>query len=252
MTLLTYNILDGGHGREKELCDVIAAQSADVILLQEVAEPAFVKGLAERLGTDFYLAETNSQRTIALLSRAPICEASSFHPRFLRHTCLQATLEYAPQQTLRIFGVHLCAPAYTLALEMYRLRELRLILKQSARQSDERLIVAGDFNSIARGDKPDFRGLPFALRLSIVLHGGTLARQVIDTMRAEGFTDAFRALHPDAPGYTLPALKPNTRLDYFFVNDALRNTLRGCEVVKTPLGVTTASDHLPVRMELAL
>lgn len=252
MTFLTYNILDGGRGREQVLSEIIAAQNADVILLQEVAEKIFVVELAARLNANYFVAESNSWRTIALLSRFPIRDATSFHPRVLRHTCLQATLEYAPQETFTIFGVHLAAPAYTLPVELYRLRELNLILKRIAQSGAGKIIVGGDCNAIAPGDRPDFSHLPFSLRLSIFLHGGYIARQAIKKIRGQGFTDVFRALHPNVNGYTLPATQPNTRLDYFFVNDALRQNLRACNVVVTPLGVSSASDHLPVRMELEL
>ena len=252
LTFLTYNILDGGRGREQELFEIIAAQNADVILLQEAVEKEFVVELAARLNANYFIAESNSWRTIALLTRLPIQNASSFQPRILRHTCLQATLEYAPQKTLAIFGIHLCAPAYTLLVEMYRLRELNLILKHIAATRAEKVILAGDCNAIAPGDKPDFSHLPFSLRLSIFLQGGYVARQAIAKIRAHGFTDVFRAAHPNENGYTLPASQPNTRLDYFFVNDALRQTVRACDVVITPLGVSRASDHLPVRMEIEL
>ncbi len=252
MTFLTFNILDGGRGREKELFEIIAAQNADVILLQEVAEKDFVVELAARLNANYFIAESNSWRTIALLSPLPIRDASSFHPRILRHTCLQATLEYAPQKTFSVFGIHLCAPAYTILVEMYRLRELNLILKRVAQSGAEKIIVAGDCNAIAPGDRPDFSHLPLSLRLSIFLHGGYIARQAIAKIRAHGLTDVFRALHPNVNGYTLPATQPNTRLDYFFVNDALRQNLRACDVVVSPSSVHRASDHLPVRMELEL
>lgn len=252
LRFLTYNILDGGRGREQALAEIIAAQNTDVILLQEVAEYEFVEDLAEQLGFHFYIAESNSELTLALLTTLTIVKASEFHPPLLRHTCLQATLEFSPGQTVSVYGVHLAAPAFTLPIELYRLRELNLILKYISQQEAEKVIVGGDFNSIAPGDRPDFSGLPFRLRLSILLQGGTIARQVIKKMRAAGFTDAFRVLNPNGRGFTFPAAQPNVRLDYFFVNDALRASLKHCAPVMTPKGVKTASDHLPVLIELEL
>lgn len=252
LRFLSYNILDGGRGREQELFEIIAAQNADVVILQEVAEHAFVTQLAARLNAKYFIAATNSERTLALLTRLSICEASDFHPRVLRHTCLQAVLEYAPNETLTVFGVHLAAPSYTLLVELYRLRELGAIFRCIATVPAEKIIVAGDFNSIAPGDRPDFSGLPFSLRLSIFIRGGYVARQVIRRMRARGFTDVYRALHPNGNGFTLPASQPSTRLDYFFVNHALSQNIRACDVVSTPDAVKHASDHLPVYMELQM
>lgn len=252
LRFLTYNILDGGRGREGELTAIIAGQQPDVILLQEVSGREFVQNLACQLGHEFFIATSNSALNIALLTRLPIVNAAAYHPNILRHTCLQATLEYAPGQTLMVMGVHLGAPAYTLPIEVYRLRELRLILNHMSHAGIGRVVIGGDFNSIAPGDRPDFSRLPFRLRLSIFLQGGTVARQVIATMRGRGFTDAFRELNPGERGFTFPSSQPNTRLDYFFVNAALRPHLRKCAVILTPPGVKSASDHLPLLMQLAL
>lgn len=252
VTFLTYNILDGGRGRENDLSEIIAAQNADVILLQEVTEKNFVAELAARLNANYFIATSNSARTLAFLTRLPIQNASSFHPRILRHTCLQAELAYAPQETFTIFGIHLAAPAYTLRVELYRLRELNLILKQIAETSAQKMILGGDFNSIAPSDELDLSGLPWQVRASVVLQGGLMARQVIGKLRARHFVDCYRELHPRENGFTLPPQPPRVRLDYFFVNDALRQNLRACDVIVTPTCVSRASDHLPVRMELEL
>jgi exonuclease III len=250
MTFLTYNILDGGRGREQALQEIILAQHADVILLQEVAEPPFVTELAQRGGYAHYIAESNSWRTIALLTRLQIRSMQTFRPRNLRHTCLHAELTDANGNPLSIYGIHLCAPAFTLPLEVYRLWELNSILKFVNQTATDRIIIAGDLNSIAPGDKPDFSNLPFPLRLSILLHGGYIARQVVEYLRMRGYTDAFRSINPTANGYTLPAQQPNTRLDYVFLNDRLKSALRVCNVVTQPSQVNQASDHLPVWMEL--
>jgi exonuclease III len=247
---LTYNILDGGRGREKELEDIIAAQNADVVLLQEVMDVEFITRLAARLKTECYVAGSNSGARLALLSRLPIIRAASFHPAVLRHTCVEAVVGYAPDKTLKVVGVHLAAPAFTLPIEIYRLRELNVILKRIRESVAERVVVAGDFNSIAPGDRLELAGLPVRVRLAVFLQGGYLARQVIGKMRSQGFTDVFRNLNPQERGYTFPASQPDARFDYFFVNDALRQNLRACYVVVNPPNVQAASDHLPVALEM--
>ena len=252
LRFLTYNILDGGKGREALLFEIIAAQKADVILLQEVIEPQFVVNLAAQLQTEYFIAESNSARHLAVLTRVPLRGVASFHPRALRHGVLEATLEYAPGETLTIFGVHLSAPAYTLLVELYRLRELDLILQYIAACKVERCILAGDFNSIAPGDNVDLRGVPWSVKASVMLQGGLIARQVIGRLRSKGFLDCFRAVHETEHGFTLPPNPPRVRLDYFFVNNALRPKLCACQVIYSPMGVKQASDHLPVMMELEL
>lgn len=252
LVLLTYNILDGGRGRETQLTEIITAQDADVILLQEVMDEQFIRELAARLQTEYYIAESNSPRHSAFLSRLSIRDAFSFHPRVLRHGMLHATLEYAAGQTLDIFGIHLAAPAYTFLVEMYRVRELNLILPKIADTRADKIILAGDFNSIAPGDAMNLNGVAWHVRASIILQGGLVARQVIGHLRGRKWNDCYRVLHPHKNGFTLPPDPPRVRLDYFFVNNALYPNLYACDVVTAPDAVKFASDHLPVRMELQM
>jgi endonuclease/exonuclease/phosphatase family metal-dependent hydrolase len=44
--LVTYNILDGGQGREDAILEVLGEVASDVVVLQEVMRP----GILERLG----------------------------------------------------------------------------------------------------------------------------------------------------------------------------------------------------------
>lgn len=252
LTFLTYNILDGGRGREVDLKRVISAQDADVVVLQEVMGESFVQELAASLRWNWFVAESNSRRTIALLTRYPIQSARSYHPSLLRNTCLYGVVEYAPSKTISLYGIHLCAPPYVLPFEMYRLLELKSIFRLVTETRSDKMVMAGDLNSIAHGDKPDFKPLPLSLQFSLLLHGGYVAHQVVDLIRARGFVDVYRALNPKENGYTLPAAQPNTRLDYLFVNDELQANVRASTVVTSPESVRHASDHLPVRMEIEL
>ncbi len=252
LSFLTYNIQDGGRARERDLIEILSAASADVIVLQEVIETEFVARLGERVGAEWFVAESNSERRLALVSRYPLSEAESFHPPVLRHALLAARIEYAPGNHLDVFGVHLAAPAYTLWVEMRRLREVTAVLGQIKRRAGEAVVIGGDFNSIAPGDRVDFTGVPDRVRWAVYLQGGLVARQVIGRMQKAGFVDCYRALDSNEPGFTLPSDPPQVRLDYFFVNARLRPALRACQVVQTPAAVRSVSDHLPVRLELEL
>jgi endonuclease/exonuclease/phosphatase family metal-dependent hydrolase len=248
LKFLTYNILDGGRGREAALTKIIKAQAADIVLVQEVAEESFVQSLAAACQAEYLIAESNSWRRIAILSRLPVREASGNRLAVLRHGLLQAQIEYTPGQRLHVMGLHLAAPALSLPVELYRLRELQVILRRMPLTGG--VVLGGDFNAIAPGDAPDLRHMPRRLRLAVFLLGGHVAHQAIGAVRAAGLYDVYRGLHPDVPGYTLPAQRPNVRLDYFFVNEILRSCCRACDVVTGPAAVQAASDHLPVSMEL--
>jgi exonuclease III len=66
-----------------------------------------------------------------------------------------------------------------------------------------------------------------------------------------GYVDAFRTLHPEDPGFTLPTKGPQVRLDYVFVPKPHASRVLTCEVVRHPAAVG-ASDHFPVVADLQL
>jgi endonuclease/exonuclease/phosphatase family metal-dependent hydrolase len=109
-------------------------------------------------------------------------------------------------------------------------------------------IIVGDFNSIAPGDAPVIRRMPWWVRLLLRFDGGIHTR-VIQMFLDAGFVDAFRRLNPEALGFTLPALNPSVRLDYAMLAPDLVRRLRSCTPV-APEGLTSplvrASDHLPL------
>jgi exodeoxyribonuclease-3 len=71
-----------------------------------------------------------------------------------------------------------------------------------------------------------------------------------------GFTDTFRALHPDLAGvyswwsYRFNARKNNAgwRIDYFLVSDALRDAVENASIYGEVMG----SDHCPVGLDIDL
>ncbi len=247
---MTYNILDGGRGRQADVLAVLDAAQADVVLLQEVAEEEIVTHAAESLGYSVFVAEANQPRhKVALLSRLPIARGATFHPFPMRRTLLEAQLALPSGATLHVFGVHLIAPSHIALFEVWRRRELSAILCRAAVAGSAPCLVAGDFNAIAPGDRVDLAPLPGWLRGAIRLQGGRAATSVIAQMCAAGWRDAYRDLRPDDDGYTLPAKCPNARLDYIFANPALRARMVACDVLTAPRVVRAASDHLPVVAE---
>ena len=109
-------------------------------------------------------------------------------------------------------------------------------------------IVVGDFNSVAPGDAPVIRRMPWWVRLLLRFDGGIHTR-VIQMFLDAGFVDAYRRLNPKELGFTLPAVNPSVRLDYAMLSPDLVARLRSCGPV-VPDGLTSpllrASDHLPL------
>lgn len=246
MRLLTYNIRRGGREHQQELAAVIAACQPDVVLLQEATDPDVVHAIAERAGMK--ASGSFPRQSLGYLSRDPVRDVSWHKPRVSQH----AYIELVPAQTdVRIFGVHLSA-VHAAWTEQRRVFELRALLKSVRRHGEGVFhVLAGDFNTVAPGDAFDRTQLPLRLRSLVWLSGGRIRWRTIQTVLEAGYTDTFRSLHPDVPGFTLPAWQPNVRLDYVFVPAAFSDRVTRCEVVTDPVAAT-ASDHLPVVAEFAL
>jgi endonuclease/exonuclease/phosphatase family metal-dependent hydrolase len=96
--------------------------------------------------------------------------------------------------------------------------------------------------------------MPAWIRGMIWLSGRDIARTTIEMMRADGYVDAWRTLHPhpqNDPGYTFPVWDPHVRLDYVFTPSAYASRFRACEVRTTPDVVRRASDHFPLLVDIS-
>ena len=115
-------------------------------------------------------------------------------------------------------------------------------------------ILAGDFNAIAPGDGTRLDTAPLWVRAQLWPQAGVAPRWALRPIAAAGYVDCFRALHPDGhadPGFTLPPVRSQVRLDYVFADPGAARALRRCEVFAGPTAAAGASDHLPVVAEFA-
>ena len=242
--VLTYNIRRGGVGRVDPISRVIAACAPDVVLLQEATRPTIVAAIAERTGMADWRAF--ARQSLGYLSRRSVTSASWHRPRFSRHAFIEVVPANVP---VRLFGVHLSA-VHAAWTERRRLFELRALLRAIAEHQHGFHVLAGDFNTLAPGEQLELKRLPPRLRPLVWLSGGRIKWRTIATVLENGYVDAFRALHPEDPGLTVPTIDPHVRLDYLFVPVAFRDRLVACEVVRHPDAVT-ASDHFPVMADFA-
>jgi len=110
--VMTYNILDGGVGREPLILEVMRAAQPNIVILHEVGRLETAEALAAALHLNFGFARSNSRRHLAVLSRFPILECHSYHPWPLSTALLEVTIELAAHQPLRLFGVHFAAQPF--------------------------------------------------------------------------------------------------------------------------------------------
>jgi len=252
--LLTYNIREGGVERAEQIAEVITAASPDVVALQEASHPAVIERIATLTGFPF--SGARPAHSTGFLSRVPVLAHDWRHPPRTRHALLEVTLA---DGLPRVFVLHLRA-WFSKWSEQRRARELRGLLDgirdQLVREEHAFAfhVLAGDFNALAPGELFDSSPMPAWIRGMVWLSGRDIARSTIEMMRADGYADAWRTVHPDSerePGYTFPVWNPHVRLDYVFTPTAYASRVTACEVRRTPDVVRTASDHFPLLVELS-
>jgi endonuclease/exonuclease/phosphatase family metal-dependent hydrolase len=215
----------------------------DLVVLQEATDPRVVSRLASMLDMPHHAAARG--RSLAFMSRLPVDHFEWHRPRFSRH----AFLEIAPAgMNLRVFGLHLSA-VHSAWTERRRMIEMRALLASIARHQHGLHVLTGDFNTLAPGELLDGRLLPARLRALVWLSGGKIRWRTIQHVIDSGYVDVFRHCHPDTPGFTFPTWNPHIRLDFAFVPGRYGECVKTAEVITT-VGTATASDHLPVLIEV--
>ena len=243
--LLTYNIRHGGVGREEKLARVIHECSADLVILQEATRPASVERIAQLAGMEQCVSRKGE--SLGFLARRKVTKYDWYKPRVSRH----AFLEIVPLGwELPVVGVHLSA-VHAAWTERRRRYELRALLHSIKAHEHGFHVLAGDFNTLAPGELLDFRKLPHRLRALVWLSGGRVRWRTIQMVLDAGYTDVFRRLHPDDPGFSFPTWDPHARLDFVFTPQRHHFRIARCEVVRTADAVS-ASDHFPIAADVEL
>jgi exodeoxyribonuclease-3 len=241
---MTYNIRYGGVRREAELAAVIRGANPDVVVLQEAIDRAVVKRLAELTGLSTWAANTG--HSTGFLSRIPIALHQWHRPRAARHPFLELVLA---DSDLRVFGLHLSA-WFSKWSERRRRIELRALLDGIREHQHGFHAIVGDFNALAPGERLHVGRMPRWIRAMVWLSGRDIARDTIQLMLDENYSDGWRRFHPEGEGHTFPTWDPHVRLDYLFVPARHASRLRSCEIVMTPDEARAASDHFPLLANL--
>jgi endonuclease/exonuclease/phosphatase family metal-dependent hydrolase len=243
--LVSYNIKFGGRGRELAIAEVIKGTGADAVLLQEATDPRVVERLAQETGLSNW--GSRPDYSMGFITRIPVAHHHWHHPVNSRHPFLELALEGVE---CRIFGLHLVA-WFSKWTERKRARELRALLDGIRDHQNGFHLIAGDFNALAPGELLEVRKMPRWIRAMVWLSGNDIARDTIQLMLDEGYSDAWRNLHPKDAGFTFPTWDPHVRLDYVFVPKRDATRIAVCEIVNgNPDLIKTASDHAPILVEM--
>jgi exodeoxyribonuclease-3 len=237
LRVVSYNIRFGGGRRIPMIAAFLDALEADVVVLQEATDRHAVDRLAGLTGMRHVAA--TSGVSVAALARSPFIDTTWHTPPGVR-----AFLEFQPAASdLRFIGLHLTS-GLSRRGERARLRHLDAINETIGGRADDGTLLIGDLNSVAPGDQPRVARMPFWLQLLLRVDGPVQTR-VLDRLSDDGWVDVYRRLHPDDPGYTLPAVAPQIRLDYLLAGPSLVPRIHRCEPATHP-ELARASDHLPL------
>src|SRR5262249_41770000 len=121
--LLTYNIKNGGIGREAFLIPTIAECAPDLVLLQEAIRGRVIQRLATATGMGQWA--TLRPQWLGFMSRMPVDHYEWHRPRFSRYAFLEVVMMGG---AVRFFGVHLSA-LHSAWTERRRLFEVRALLR---------------------------------------------------------------------------------------------------------------------------
>jgi endonuclease/exonuclease/phosphatase family metal-dependent hydrolase len=264
LRLASYNIRFGGVGRAPRIAAVLGGLRPDLVVLQEATNVEVVAEIARTL--EFRTVVAFPGQSVAIVSRVPV--AAERRPLEHGRTAVAVRLAAAglAPAYLEIVGVHLSA-GLSRRGENRRLAEVRGLLDgiaslrttdtgQAASAPDRpgfpsSTIILGDFNAITAGDAPLLSLLPLWIRLLLRFDGG-IRTSAMTLLSERGFIDAYRLIHPDEPGCTMPAVEPSVRLDYVLVAPHLVNCLRSCDRPEASRELSLVSDHLPIVAEFDL
>ena len=254
LRIASFNILNGGEKRLKDISKVIKEINPDVCGILEAVgwekKKDYFKKFANGLGYDFFnLAIANSKYNIAIFSKIPIKIKKI--KKGIRHIVLEAIIDDGSFKKFNIFFVH-----FSPVSEDARLLEVEEILKYI--KKDSKAIVIGDFNSLSASDSYDEKNLLKIFQKNNIKKFGDnkLSFDVIKKIESSGLVDTvdylkcpFVATTPTSSNKDI-SHATNIRLDYAFLTKNILKYLRKVKVLRNGIA-DRASDHYPIFIELS-
>ena len=227
----------------------------DVLLLQEIKteDAGFPRAEFAALGYEAAIVGQKSYNGVALLSRHPILDPIFALPG--EGELPQARYVEASVAGIRVASLYL-PNGNPIGTEKfpYKLRWMQRLHDhaKSLLMRAEPVVLGGDYNVIpANDDVYD----PQAWITDALFCMET--RRQFRRLANLGFTDAFRALHPEPHNYTFWDYQAGRwprdqglRIDHFLLSPQAADRLAGCMIDRGPRGAEKASDHTPVIVEL--
>ncbi|MBI1862765.1 endonuclease/exonuclease/phosphatase family protein [Candidatus Microgenomates bacterium] len=256
ITIMSYNILEGGEGRIDEILAIVRDVKPDILCLQEVNgwdldDWKQLKLFAFKAGFKHYELGIgkNSDYHVVTMSKTPIV----FHQTFegVQNPGLHIVTDTSYGE-LSICNVHLSPYE-----EHYRVDEVEKILKSQLKYKNS--MIFGDLNSLSFHDGyrnelvSDFN----MSQLKKFTKNGKLAFDVIMKIEGQQYKDVA-VLQKKNDIKTVPTVTSRDkahstplRLDYAFVSQALASRIHSYEVLKNDKTENT-SDHYPIVVKMII
>lgn len=252
MKIITYNVNGLRSALSKGLADWIAAEAPDVLCLQETkAQPEQIPSdIFENLGYEchYHSAVKKGYSGVAILSRPKPdrviqgmgIERYDAEGRFLR-------ADYGDLSVVSVYHPSGTSGDERQAFKMQWLDDFDRYVRELL-ATRPNLILCGDYNICHR---------PIDIHDPIrnATNSGFLPeeREWIGRFIDSGFIDTFRMFHSEPDRYTWWSFRANARannkgwrIDYIMAAEALRNRLRGADILPD----VRHSDHCPAVLEL--
>jgi exodeoxyribonuclease-3 len=255
MRIATWNV-NSVKARLPNVLEWLAASKPDVVLLQEIkCETENFPALEfQSAGYEVRAFGQKSYNGVAILSRAKIENVTEHLPGDANDP--QARYIEADIGGVRVASIYLPnGNPVDSEKYPYKLGWMERLRQQALRLLDleKPVVLGGDYNIIPEAaDVYD----PKAWENDALFRADSRAayRRILQT----GYTEAFRALHPDKThaysfwDYQAGAWQRDNglRIDHFLLSPEAADRLTMCAIDRTPRGKDKASDHTPVVMEL--
>lgn len=255
MKILTLNI-NSVRAHIESFLEILRKGEYDVIMLQElkVETASFPHTLFDEFGYNVKVFGQKSWNGVAVFSKYSIEDVTMGLPNYADVNA--RFLECVVDGRVRLINVYMPngdtvdSPKFP-----YKLEWMDAFTEYIAQytNSPEAVIVGGDFNvAIEDRDiwKPkNYEGIAIA---------APAARAIMNKWLADGWVDAWRAMHPDDIDYTWYGYRgrdtvgnrQGLRLDYFLCNRAAMEMVRYCEIDMEPRLAEKPTDHCGLVLNL--
>ncbi len=255
MKILTLNI-NSIRAHAESFIDILRAGEYDTILVQElkVETGAFPHNLFDDYGYNIRVFGQKSYNGVAIFSKYSVEDVTRGMPNYPDVNA--RFIECVIDGRVRVINVYMPngdtvdSPKFPYKLEWMRAFSEYI---EQFKNSPEPVIIGGDFN-VALTDRDIWKPANY---VGIAI-AAPQSREIMSEWLNNGWTDAWRTLHPDEIDYTwygyrggdTVGKKMGLRLDYFLCNKTAWDMVKNCEIDIEPRMANKPTDHCGLMITL--